>query len=244
MLEEADEVLEDWFAGGAEQATLLRLLANVTASSDVVEIGCGLGRLAFALRRNIDTGSYLGFDVAKHKIEFLTRTLGARASNFEFQWVDFTNMSYNPCGASLRDWKPLPRRESSADAVVAMAVFTHLLPEQIEWYFAESARLLRPGGHMLLSCYLAENYDSKHVRPPRYRDAAFEFSYATGLEGCLASDVDLVESMLAVPLSFLLSTAERHGLTAARSPLMGSWSGATVDWVSGQDLVVLSRARP
>src|ERR1700742_332678 len=94
MLQEADEVLEDWFAGGAEQSSLLRILGCVDDSSHVLEIGCGLGRLAFALRRILTNGSYIGLDIVEQKIDFLRKRMSPLYPAFRFEWIDVSSDFY------------------------------------------------------------------------------------------------------------------------------------------------------
>jgi SAM-dependent methyltransferase len=242
MLEEAEEVLEDWFAGGAEQATLARTLAEVRASSTVLEIGCGLGRMAFALRRLIITGRYIGVDVVEEKIAFLRRTLGARAANFAFVHLDAHNGFYNPTGHLATLDIALPCSDGEVDAVVSMAVFTHLLPENVDRYVSEITRVLRPGGRALLSCYLLDHYDPDAARPPRYSGTQFAFDHAVaGDAEVRTSCPEQPEAMTAFTERFLLDAARRHGLHPVVPALPGSWSGATDAWLTGQDLVILER---
>ena len=49
MRQEGVEVLEDWFAWASEWSMLLRVYGGMSSTSSVLEIGCGLGRIAFAL---------------------------------------------------------------------------------------------------------------------------------------------------------------------------------------------------
>jgi SAM-dependent methyltransferase len=241
MLEEADEVLEDWFAGGAEQATLLRLLADVHADSKVLEIGCGLGRLATALRRVLTDGEYIGIDVVEHKIDFLTERLAARAPHFQFRHLDAANAMYNPAGRLGPTELSFPCADGWADSVVAMAVLTHLLPDVLDRYVAEIARILKPGGHFLASLYLLDYYEPRQHRPDRYSRPEFSFHhYVPGSRQMRTSDPDCPESMLAIELDALVELADRHDLELLGAPHPGSWSGHTSRWTTGQDLVVFT----
>lgn len=238
MLNEADEVLEEWFAGGAEQATLARALAGVRASNTVLEIGCGLGRLAFALRRLIITGRYIGIDVVGEKIAFLRQTLGERAPNFSFEHLNVANAFYNPQGTQDI---VLPCADGEIDAAISMAVFTHLLPDHICRYLSELARVLRPGGRTLISCYLLDRYDPDAARPQRYSGEQFAFDHPVAGHELRTSCREQPEAMIAFRERFLLDAARQHGLHAVGATLPGSWSGTSNAWLTGQDLVVLER---
>ena len=63
MAAEGIEVLEEWFRWGEEWSMLLRVYGKLGASSRVLEIGCGQGRVAFALRYVNRGGTYIGFDI-------------------------------------------------------------------------------------------------------------------------------------------------------------------------------------
>jgi SAM-dependent methyltransferase len=243
MLEEADEVLEDWFSGGAEQATLVRLLANVGSDSRVLEIGCGLGRLASALRRVLTDGEYVGVDVVEHKIAFLSNRLTTRAPQFKFSHLNVANAMYNPAGEIGSDDVSLPCADDWADATVAMAVLTHLLPNALDSYLEEIARVLRPGGRFIASLYILDYYESTRRRPDRYSLPEFSFEYPVAdAPGFRTSDADCPERMLAIQLDHLTKRANRYGLTLFERPRPGSWSGITDGWTTGQDLVVFEAA--
>jgi SAM-dependent methyltransferase len=243
MLEEADEVLEDWFAGGAEQSTLLRALVPVGDETSVLELGCGLGRLAFALRRVLRRGSYLGIDIVPEKIAFLRREFSPRYPRFRFEVIEAVNAFYrsgtSPAGGPF----PFPCDDSSVDVVVAMAVFTHVLPDTVFHYLTEVARCLRPNGSFLVSAYLLENYRPGQPRPARYSERLFDFDVVLADE-CTAfrtSDATCPEAMLAMEAAWLIDTAAQAGLELVRPPLMGSWSGTAATWMTGQDLVLLRK---
>jgi SAM-dependent methyltransferase len=73
MRTEGIDVLEEWFRWGEEWSVLLRAFGGLRVTSDVLEIGCGLGRIAFPLRFFLRKGTYRGFDISRQKIDFLQR---------------------------------------------------------------------------------------------------------------------------------------------------------------------------
>ena len=93
-----------------------------------LEIGCGIGRLARCLVE--DFGEVIGVDVSAEMV--------ARARAFGLQRATFLQVS----GADLH-----PVADASVDFVLSFAVFQHV-PDwaAISAYFAETARVLRPGG--------------------------------------------------------------------------------------------------
>ena len=96
MRQEGIDVLEEWFRWAEEWSMLLRVYGGITRKSKLLEIGCGLGRIAFPLRYILSSeGSYDGFDICQNKIAFLEQTFHKAYPNFRFIWVNIHNTSYN-----------------------------------------------------------------------------------------------------------------------------------------------------
>ena len=93
------------------------------AGRRILDLGCGKGRFARALR---DRGArVIGLDVSEAML--------AGAHEFELDCV---------CGSARR----LPFRPGSFDAVIAIEVFEHLAPRGVDDVCAEVQRVLSPGG--------------------------------------------------------------------------------------------------
>lgn len=100
---------------------------------NVIDVGCGSGRLAVALRPYL-TGKFLGTDVLERALDY-ARERCARP-DWEF----------------ARTIEPvIPAPAASADYVCFFSVFTHLLDEDIYRFLAEAKRVLRPGGTIMFS---------------------------------------------------------------------------------------------
>ena len=83
MRQEGIDVLEEWFRWGEEWSMLLRIYGRITSSSSILEIGCGLGRIAFSLRFVLSAeGSYEGFEICRNKVAFLERRFHRAYPNF------------------------------------------------------------------------------------------------------------------------------------------------------------------
>jgi ubiquinone/menaquinone biosynthesis C-methylase UbiE len=119
-----------WNASAALEAGALRL-AGIEAHHDLVDVGCGAGRLAQRLREK-HRGRYLGTDIIPELLAHAQHL----APEWEFQLVESCTI-------------PWPDR--SADAVCFFSVFTHLPHEASYTYLQEAARVLRPGGRIVLS---------------------------------------------------------------------------------------------
>lgn len=242
MRQEGIDVLEEWFRWGEEWSMLLRIYGQVTRSSSVLEIGCGLGRIAFPLRYVLSTdGCYEGFEICRNKVDFLEGAFHRAYPHFRFVWANIHNTYYNPNGEiAARDYR-FPYPDATFDLVYAASVFTHMLPDSAAHYFRESARVLKPGGRAVFSCFLLDNYRPGQPRPLGFAREAFNFDHPYGAYGDSFAIVvpDNPEQMTAYRFELLERFAFDASLSLAHAPVPGMWSGSTATWVGAQDLLVL-----
>ena len=123
--------------GGEYAATGLRLVEILTRTGladgmAILDLGCGSGRLAHALPRDMCL-DYLGLDVVP---ELLSYARERSPPAFRFQ---------------LNRGFTLPVPDASLDRVVAFSLFTHLRHEESFLYLREAARALKPGGAVVFS---------------------------------------------------------------------------------------------
>jgi SAM-dependent methyltransferase len=124
---------------------LLRVYGLIQRESGVLEIGCGLGRIAFPLRYLLSaSGSHDGFENCRRKVRYLQSTFEPAYPNFRFKWADVHNTCYNPGGNIPASEYHFPYANENFDLIFAASVFTHMLPAAAAHYFAESGRVLRP----------------------------------------------------------------------------------------------------
>jgi SAM-dependent methyltransferase len=107
---------------------LERLIAELQAGSDVLELGCGNGEPAARMLAAVHT--YTGVDISREQVR--------RAR------------SLVPAGQFLRaDYTDLDLPAESFDAVVALYTFGHVPRDLLPRVFDAIARWLRPGGRLL-----------------------------------------------------------------------------------------------
>ena len=243
MRTEGIDVLEEWFRWGEEWSVLLRAFGGLRATSDVLEIGCGLGRIAFPLRYVLRNGTYRGFDISSQKIDFLKTNFTTAYPNFQFEYADVKNTEYNPAGTLVATNFLFPYPDTAFDVVFAASVFTHMLPDACAHYFGEASRVLRAGGECLFSFFALDFYKPGHPRPFGFGHDRFTFAHSWANYG---SEFALVapenpELMTAYSSSLIRKMAERAGLVLARDPIPGLWSGTQDQFVGAQDLIVLRK---
>jgi len=107
--------------------------------------------MSAVLARFLDnSGSYDGFDAAREPVQWCQDHISSRFSNFRFRHVDTFSPRYNPAGKVRGVELEFPYDSNRFDVTFAASVYTHMLPEEIAHFVAETARVLRPGGHLAL----------------------------------------------------------------------------------------------
>lgn len=210
-------------------------LAGALPTDSILDIGCGAGRVAFALKDFLTTGRYDGFDVVKRGLDWARENI--HDDRFTFTHLDVYNQVYNPMGKISGGEARFPYADGSFDFFMAVSLFTHLLPEDSERYLAEIRRTSRPGMRSLLSFFLLTE-DS--LRRLEQGQGSQRFPYA--FEGYRTLRKHLgKEGVVAYEEEFLVKMVQKQGLTVKKI-LYGSWSGRAGDLPDGyQDALIVTR---
>ncbi len=208
--------------------------AGLSETSDVLDIGCGTGRLAKPLSEYLAPSSrYVGFDVSLTAVIACRRHIGKAHSNFQFLKADATNHEYNPLGQIQENAYVFPADEADMDVVVAFSVFSHMVQRSINHYLFEAHRVLRPGGRFAFTAYA--------LTPERI--AAIDrgegrLRFRPWYHGAMTIDARSPERAIAHPLEALTQGVLDAGLRLQQEFLAGNWIG-TPTYDGGQDLFVV-----
>lgn len=223
----------DFAATGDEFLGHFVTLAGLIPDERVLDIGCGIGRMARPLAGFLSPrGSYDGFDINAEGIAWC-REHYAPYPNFRFVLADLYNSRYHPQGTQRAAEFRFPYDDGSFDFALATSVWTHLLEPEADHYLAETTRVLTPGGRALITFFLLDEGSRAALRAGR---ATLAFRDADG--DVAVVDPEVPEEAVAFSARWLDDALGRHGLRR-RDAHPGTWRGAP--GLSYQDLLVVER---
>lgn len=226
----------DFRTVGEEFLGHFREFGELDPDHDVLDVGCGVGRMAIPLLGYLSgRGSYDGFDVDPDAIRWCTDNITGRNPRFRFRVVDVRNALYHPTGAVGAADLRFPFRDESFDFAFLTSVCTHMRPPEVVNYLREIARVLRPGGRCLLTWLLLNDDSLRLIDAGRSR---FEFPVEIGI--ARASDPDVPERAIAYPEEWVREQMGDVGLWVREPLRYGSWCGRE-RLHSSQDIVVVER---
>jgi SAM-dependent methyltransferase len=216
----------DFVETGDEFLAYFVELGNLQPFHAVLDVGCGMGRMARPLVGYLDSaGSYDGFDVNRDGIGWCRRRY-ARHDNFNFQVADLYNRRYNPRGAHAATEYRFPYEDISFDLVIATSVLTHLLESEAEHYLGEIKRVLKPDGRALITFFLLNDESRRLIA-----EGKSSLAFLDPDDHVSVLDADLPEEAVAYDERWV---RERVAVDDVR---WGSWCGRE-ESTSFQDLVL------
>ncbi len=136
--------------------------------SHVVDIGCGQGRLAIGLLREVGALNYVGFDVSKTSIDWCKKHIQRCHPSFRFFHLDVENERYNPTGKSIPNDFRFPLMDSRVDVAYLWSVFTNMRPEHMRIYLSDISRIMRMGGSVFLTAFVEKGVPAVSINPSDY----------------------------------------------------------------------------
>jgi len=147
----------DYIQQGELQCSHLFKHTHIQPDHQLLDIGSGIGRTAVRLTKYLNSsGSYQGFDVVQKGVDWCQETISPDFPNFHFQYVALHNDLYNDSSGQAKDFI-FPYQNEQFDTAFLFSVFTHMAIEEIEHYFKEIFRVLKPGGQCLTTCFVYDD---------------------------------------------------------------------------------------
>lgn len=211
-----------------------RGIGGLRPDERVLEIGCGVGRMAIPLTGYLSSaGRYQGFDVVRGEIDWCRRRITPRFPNFLFHFIDVYNGQTNPRGRLRADSFRFPLQDGEADFVFLTSVFTHMLAGDIAHYLKEISRLLNGRGRMLATFFLLNPETRERLERNGSR---FRHPYGSSL----VTDPAMPEASIAHEEGEIRALLQAHGLRVQEPIHWGAWSGRP-DFLSAQDILLAAK---
>lgn len=153
--------------------------ANLKPDGALLDVGCGIGRLAIPLTQYLTTnGKYEGFDVVPDGINWCKEKVSSKYPHFNFTYTPLRNDLYNLDTQQEAHQFVFPYTDNTFDVVVLTSVFTHMQPAEVQHYLKQIKRVLKPGGSCLSTFFIMDE-NTPEILKQNKDLMQFKFEYDT-----------------------------------------------------------------
>lgn len=226
----------EFIASGQRIADMLVSYADLQPTDSVLDVGCGIGRVARALTTRLSpAGRYRGFDVDPQAVAWCRRAYRS-FDNFSFDHaaVGYVNVKGD---APLRGEEfVFPYQDGSFDVAFSVSVYTHLSRAITEHYLSETSRVLRAGGVCVNTFFVIDEFAAQAMQSGRA-----DRSYVPQGDGTYQFDPDNPNLGIGFAPEVINSLHNGHSLAPVPPPRLGSWSGRHLQSFVYQDVIVAQK---
>jgi cyclopropane fatty-acyl-phospholipid synthase-like methyltransferase len=209
---------------------------GLAPSSRVLDIGCGIGRIARPLTTFLgNDGSYHGFDIVADGIKWCTFHY-RKFHHFEFRHFNLKNDLYNLGTSNEASSFVFPYENSVYHMVFAISVFTHMQPDVLKQYLHEVSRVLKADGYMLCTFFLlSNNADGR-------KTAAYRRMFPYSGPGCRLHNLKVKDANVAYEENAIRYAASEADMDVSKI-FVGWWSDEANknDCFDYQDVIILKK---
>jgi len=203
--------------------------ADLRENDRVLDIGCGIGRVALPLVHYLDSkGSYQGIDPVETAITWCRRKISEHNPNFSFEYVDWYNGMYNKSGSVDPATYTFGYADDSFDLIYLFSVFTHMKPDGVENYLREIFRMLPNPGRVFMTMFVVDKDTEKRIASNETHRSFFK-----GDRNYWTDNHNIHESAIAYGYQYVMELLEEIGFHDVQF-VPGGWR----DKKAGQDILV------
>ena len=147
---------------GNHLVQLMMARAGLADGMVVVDIGCGIGRMAVAMSKRLRDIRYVGFDVVNYGILWCRKRFSA-LPGYRFVHANIFNTFYNPRGSEAGSSYRFPVSDSTADFVCATSVFTHMPSSEVTHYLRETSRCMKRGAKAYFTAFILDQESRRQI---------------------------------------------------------------------------------
>lgn len=207
----------------------------------VLDVGCGLGRLARPLVKFLEEGrgEYYGLDTTKTSIDWCKANY-KKHKNFNFHFADVVSTYYNTSATTKASEYKFPYEDNKFDYVWSTSLFTHLVFEDFENYIKEMSRVMKPGAKMWNTYLVLDDVAMSLLDELNSKDTRHKLPYE--VEGGRVRDLANPEAQIALYEDRIREVHKKYGFKDL-DVRYGPWSGRTENVrAGGQDVIIATKA--
>ncbi|OYQ37540.1 hypothetical protein CHU92_08095 [Flavobacterium cyanobacteriorum] len=226
----------DYLSAGETFFSYFIKYGGITPHSRVLDIGSGIGRMAVPFTKYLDKdGSYEGFDIVKMGVDWCRKNITARYPNFRFTHTPLKNDLYNLDTQEQASQFRFPYEDKAFDFVFLTSVLTHMMPQDMENYIGEIARVLKEGRVCFATFFILDEDSEAAMR--KYGSKTFPHNYGN----YSLMDKNVKEANVGYKKQYIFEVLKSKGLTVIHF-IRGNWSGAAADELNEhQDIIIFKK---
>ncbi|MCB0443894.1 MAG: class I SAM-dependent methyltransferase [Flavobacterium sp.] len=228
---------EDYLKQGRHQLEMLKQYANLQPDHSVLDIGSGIGRTAIALTSYLnENGSYEGFDVVERGVQWCNSRIHKEHANFKFKYVPLFNDLYNTATLKASEFV-FPYADNTIDVAFSFSVFTHMQIEEIQHYFNQVYRVLKPGGVCFSTFFLYDEVSEEYISKKK------DFSFPVKKNGYRLMNENVKSGNIAIQKNKLFQMLSQEHFEQVKI-IDGFWKDEVRDTAKKeyQDIVVFKKS--
>ena len=199
-----------------------------------MDVGSGIGRTAIALTTYLDTSArYEGFDVVELGVEWCDSKIKKDFPNFNFKYIPLFNDLYNNANLKAKEFI-FPYEKNYFDKIFSFSVFTHMQIDEIQKYFSEIQKVLKPNGIAFSTFFLYDDTTENQTQINK------EFTFSKKKDGYSLMSDKVKSANIAIHKDKLKTMLEFENLTLVKI-IDGFWKGNQENKIEYQDIVIFKK---